>query len=315
MTTPRVLRTTPAGHIDTIERASIAIHQYERAAAARETARIAVPGGEVHLDIYPAEQPRGTVVFVGGLSAYALVYADFQHRLSERGWNVVALDLRGHGRSSGRRGDFTTTTVLEDLHGAAEYARDRFGGPLILMGSSLGGYYALVGANALEEFDYAVSHWIFLPNHPVTSKDARMKPVAMALNRIFPRARMSTKLVAKWEHVNDTAELRQRSFDDPLMVWKYSMRALAGGFSYAPSRPLTSLRCPHLVVIGEQDQMTPMAYTRSIFDMLEGDKELVTIPGAGHMGGLVEYQADMLDAVDGWLSRRVKAPAAATAGV
>lgn len=306
MEAPRVIHTTPAGHIDDIERASIALHQYERAAAARETARIEVPGGEVHLDVYPATgTPRGSVVFVGGLSACALLYADFQHRLSERGWNVVALDLRGHGRSSGRRGDFTTDMVLDDLRGAARYTRDRFGGPVALMGSSLGGYYALVGANALDEFDVAVSHWIFLPELPVTDKDARMKPVALALNRIAPSLRMSTKLIARWDHVADSADLRQRCFDDPLMAWKYSMRALAGGFMYQPPHPLTSLQRPHLVIIGERDQMTPMAYTRTIYDMLEGDKEFVTIPEAGHMGGLVEHQAEMLDAVDEYLGRRL----------
>lgn len=308
MTAPRVLRTTQPGHVDDIERASIALHRYERAAGSRSTARIAVDGGEVHLDVYAApddQGARGTVVFVGGLSAYALVYADFQHRLSERGWNVVALDLRGHGRSSGRRGDFTNATVLADLRGAAQYARERFGGPLILMGSSLGGYYSLIGANALEEFDLAISHWIFLPDYPVTRKDARIRPIALALNKIAPRFRLSTRLVAEWDHVNDTAELRQRCFDDPLMVWKYSVRALAGGLSYAPTRPLTSLRCPHLVLIGERDQMTPLAYTKKVYEMFDGDKELVVIPDAGHMGGLVEHQAEMLDAVDGWLTRRV----------
>jgi alpha-beta hydrolase superfamily lysophospholipase len=310
MTAPRVLRTTPTGHVDEIERASIALHRYEQAVAARDTARIAVPGGEVHLDIYPAPDTapvRGTVVFVGGLSAHALLYADFQHHLSERGWNVVALDVRGHGRSSGRRGDFTMEMVIEDMRATAAYARERFSGPLVLMGSSLGGFYALLGANAIEDFDLAVSHWIFLPQFPVTSKDARVKPVALLLNRLVPSLRISTKLVAEWDHVADSAILRQRCFDDPLMVWKYSVRALAGGIAYTPARPLTSLRCPHLVVIGTNDQMTPLAYTQRIFDMLEGDKKLVTIAGAGHMGGLVEHQDAMLNAVDGWLTERAKA--------
>ena len=95
------------------------------------------------------------------------------------------------------------------------------------------------------------------------------------------------------------------TFDDPLMAWKYSARALASGFRYSPSRPLTKLRIPHLVLLGERDPMTPFEYTRGIYAQLEGDKEWVTIPDAGHMGGLAEHQDEVLDAVDDFLGRRM----------
>jgi alpha-beta hydrolase superfamily lysophospholipase len=305
-----VLRTTEPGHIDEMERESIRLYEYEQAMPTRETARIVVPGGEVHLDVYPASTDapfKGTLTFVGGLSAHALQYATFLWRMSTRGWNVVALDVRGHGRSSGRRGDFTMEGLLDDVRGAIAYARQRFdyGGPMAFMGSSLGGYYSLVAANALEEIDIAVSHWIFDPNKAVTKKDARMRPVALVLNKIAPGIRLGTRGVANWDAVNESAEKRQRMYEDPLMTWRYSVRALAAGMTWAPSRPLNELRVPHLVVIGEEDQMTPAAYTREVFDWLVGDKTMRTIPHAGHMGGLSEHQEEMLDVVDGWLGERV----------
>ncbi|MBC7643844.1 MAG: alpha/beta fold hydrolase, partial [Thermoleophilia bacterium] len=299
--TTRIIANTELGHIADNERASIAIYEYGAAMPHRETARIALDeraaggGGEIHLDVYPARgsndtmlgsgKARGTVVFVGGLSAHALQYATFLSRLAGRGWNVVALDVRGHGRSSGRRGDFTMPMLLDDFRGMIAYATERFGGPVAFMGSSLGGYYGLVAANALDGIAVGVSHWIFDPATSVTKKDARMKPIALALNKVWPTLRMNTRGVANWDAVNESAELRARMYQDPLMTWKYTVRALAGGMTYSPRRPLNDLKVPHLVVIGAEDQMTPTQYTRKAFDDLQGDKTFTVIPKAGHMGG------------------------------
>jgi len=305
---PRVVSTTPTGEVSPDEAATIALHGWAEAIATRDTAFLEVgDGGRVHVDVYPAaaSTARGTVIFVGGLSNHALGSASFERALSDRGWNVVGVDLRGHGRSGGRRGDFTIPMVVEDLACAAAYARDRFGGEIALMGSSLGGFYALCGANAIDGITCAVSHWIYLPSVPITKKDARMRPVALLLDRLVPSARLPTKQVANWDGVCEDPELRQRCYDDPLMAWKYTARALASGFRYDPARPLTDLRVPQLVLIGEHDTMTPMPYTRSIYDQLRGDKEWVVIPGAGHMGGLVEHQGEVLDAVDEYLSRKL----------
>jgi pimeloyl-ACP methyl ester carboxylesterase len=304
---PHILSTTPTGEISGAEAATIALYGWEDAAAARDTARIGTKGGGyIHVDVYPATgEARGTVVFLGGLSNHALGYADFEWKLSQRGWNVVALDQRGHGRSSGKRGDFTISMVVEDIAAAGAYAKHRFGGPVALMGSSLGGFYALVGANAVEGFAATVSHWIYLPDEAMTKKDARMRPLALLLDRVAPKLGLSTKAVANWDGVCDDPEFKQKCYDDPMMVWKYSARALASAFRYKPEVPLTQLRTPQLVVIGDRDTMTPTSYTRGIYDQLVGDKEWKTIPDAGHMGGLVEHQDEMLDAVDDFLGRKV----------
>lgn len=312
---PRVMSTTPTGEVSADEAATIALYEFVDAAHARDTALLNVgPQDRVHVDVYPAtstdDHPiRGTVVFVGGLSNHALGSASFEHELSKRGWNVVGLDLRGHGRSSGRRGDFSITMMLEDVAAAGAYAKERFGKelPVAVMGSSLGGFYALCAANAIDGFACAISHWIYLPNEAITQKDARMRPIALLLDKLFPRLRLPTRSVANWDGVCEDAELRQRCFDDPLMVWRYSARALASGFRYAPARPLTELRIPHLVLIGERDTMTPMPYTKRIYEQLVGEKEWVVIPEAGHMGGLVEHQDEVLFAVDDFLARRCAA--------
>lgn len=295
------------GEVDVAEQPVVDLYGYGEAMRRRQPVRIDVGDAEIHLDVYPTDEgaARGSIVFIGGLSAHALQYGGFLAELSALGWNVVAPDVRGHGRSSGPRGDFTMDGMLRDIDGAIDYALDTFGGPLGLMGSSLGGFYALCAAGALTRVQAAVSHWIMLPDMPVTEKDRRMRPVANVLGRIVPGMRLSTKGLARWDHVSQDPAIRQRLYDDPLMVWKYTLRGLLSGMQYKPTPPITELRVPHLVVIGEEDQMTPLSYTREAFGKLSGDKQLVTIPGAGHMGGLVEFRDEMLAAVDGFFSQRL----------
>jgi alpha-beta hydrolase superfamily lysophospholipase len=318
-----VVREFATGTIDPAEAEVVRIHELEPSLARREAVQLRIEGTTdewVHVDAYPAVgEARGIVAFVGGLSAHALLYGGFLAELSERAWNVVAFDVRGHGRSSGRRGSFTLGGMVDDFRHTIAWAQQRFGTelPMLSMGSSLGGFYSQVASNAIPEIQAAVCHSMLLPELPVTSKDRRMRPIAKTLAKVAPHTRMSTKSIAKWEAVCDNEELRQRLYDDPMYVWKYEVQALVGFLTYAPERPLVELRCPTLLVIGETDGMTPHDYTRKVFDLLQGPKELAVIPGAGHMGGLVEHRAEVLDVVDGWLGRQVAAldgDAAAGAG-
>lgn len=287
---------------DPRERETIRLFELDEAILRRETTRARSGDAEIHLDIYPAETTsRGALVFVGGLSSHALMYAGFLDALSRRGIAVVALDLRGHGRSGGKRGDFTIATVLEDLETAASVAIERFGGPLAVMGSSLGGFFALAGANAIERFDAGISHWVMLPDMPLSARDRRLAPLSKALARVAPRFPISTRMLADWKQVAQDPAQRRRIMADPLMVWTYSARAIASGADYRPARPLTELRVPQLVIIGERDAMTPVDYTMRVFARLQGPKELAVVPGAGHMGGLAEHRPEVLDLVDHFL--------------
>jgi acylglycerol lipase len=89
--------------------------------------------------------PRGAVVLVHGLGDHAGRYGDLVHVLGSRGYSVFAYDLRGHGRSEGRRGDVDRFDIhLEDLDrmwaGAARLLPET---PLFLYGHSMGALVAI----------------------------------------------------------------------------------------------------------------------------------------------------------------------------
>jgi alpha-beta hydrolase superfamily lysophospholipase len=92
---------------------------------------------------------RATVALVHGLAEHAGRYATLAQVLNANGIELVAVDLRGHGNAPGRRVwiDRFDDYLLDAEALVAEAARN--GGPVFLMGHSMGG--AIAALHAIEQ--------------------------------------------------------------------------------------------------------------------------------------------------------------------
>src|SRR6202000_2628959 len=101
-------------------------------------------GLTLHVRSWPATGPRrGTAVLVHALGEHIDRYDHVARRLNALGFDVVGYDHRGHGRSPGQRGGMPADESLcDDLGRGLSAARERFAGPLVLVGHSLGGLIA-----------------------------------------------------------------------------------------------------------------------------------------------------------------------------
>jgi alpha-beta hydrolase superfamily lysophospholipase len=89
---------------------------------------------------WPCGDARGTIVIVHGLGEHIGRYAHVAARLNASGWRVVGYDQRGHGASPGGRGRIAAADdLLADLAAVIDVVRGEAGGPLVLLGHSLGG--------------------------------------------------------------------------------------------------------------------------------------------------------------------------------
>jgi len=89
---------------------------------------------------WPSADARGTIVIVHGLGEHIGRYAHVAARLNASRWSVVGYDQRGHGASAGERGRIAAhDDLLVDLAAVIDDVRGEAGGPLILLGHSLGG--------------------------------------------------------------------------------------------------------------------------------------------------------------------------------
>jgi alpha-beta hydrolase superfamily lysophospholipase len=100
-------------------------------------------------------RPRALIAVAHGLGEHSGRYAALAADLVAAGCTVVALDLPGHGATTGPRGDIPSWSLLRDravhamFNAAVGLPGDSEGLPRVLLGHSMGGVLAL---------DFALSH-------------------------------------------------------------------------------------------------------------------------------------------------------------
>lgn len=87
----------------------------------------------------PAREAIGTAFVVHGYGVDSASMFPWALALAEAGWRAVLVDLRGHGRSGGRR-VYLGTLEVEDLRGLRRHleAEGRVSGPFVVVGHSMG---------------------------------------------------------------------------------------------------------------------------------------------------------------------------------
>ena len=113
---------------------------------------------------------KAGVAIVHGFGHHAACFQDVAAHLNENGFNCYAVDLRGHGRSEGRRGHVASyEQTLDDVRLFLGRVRERSGvTPLVLFGHSMGALLAaLLAAEGSMEFRGLIlsSGLLRIPDH------------------------------------------------------------------------------------------------------------------------------------------------------
>lgn len=168
-----------------------------------------------------ARTRRGTVLIVHGLGEHSGRYAELAEHLNRWQWNALGFDLRGHGRSDGRRGGLQAADdLLVDLAGVIDVARESTAGPLILLGHSLGG---LIAARFVaESLAAAPAAWSRSLDGLVLSSPALdpglhlgQKLLLATIARALPNFAVNNGLQPQW--VSRDPQVVRAYIDDPLV--------------------------------------------------------------------------------------------------
>ena len=244
-------------------------------------------------------------MLVHGLGEYSGRYGHVARSLVERGFSVVGWDMRGHGRSTGTRGDMTNDEALvEDL--AVICARFRpQRAPLFLFAHSLGGQIALrfLEKNAtMCRGAVIASPWLRLAFNPPWWK-LLLARLAMHVRPSFIQARdiRSERLSRDAAHLASFPDLnlQHQSISARMYFW-----AIAGGeriFAEA-----ASVRTPILLLHGDNDPVTCHRATGDFFQRAgSADKTLRIFPGARHETHNELDRVQLLQEVGDWIAARL----------
>jgi acylglycerol lipase len=93
----------------------------------------------------PIGEPQAVVCLIHGLGEHSGRYEHFARFLTNSGYSLFSCDLRGHGKSEGRRGYSPGLDAFSsDISLLLEQAKERHPGtPLVLYGHSMGGMLVL----------------------------------------------------------------------------------------------------------------------------------------------------------------------------
>lgn len=92
----------------------------------------------------PEAPAKAVICLVHGLGEHSGRYGDVATYLNQAGYTVLAYDLRGHGRTEGKRGHATFDQFATDTMLLLQKATERYPGlPRFLYGHSLGGIIVL----------------------------------------------------------------------------------------------------------------------------------------------------------------------------
>jgi pimeloyl-ACP methyl ester carboxylesterase len=224
--------------------------------------RVEIPFGGKHLPAYlhlPRRPAKGEkvpcIISIGGMDGskenMVAIYGD---RFLTRGLAVLALDGPGQAESASR-GIFFTPTNFGDAglavhdwlsrHPAIDTDR------LAIRSSSFGSYFGTVAAAALGDRirGYAVTGVCQEPG----------------CHTIFNTASPTFK--ARFMYMSGFED--ETAFDE--FCQKIDLRP------FAPQ-----IKCPYMVIAGENDQLSPIEHTERLFELIKAPKRLVIYEGANH---------------------------------
>ena len=231
----------------------------------------------------PPGAPRAAVIFVHGLGDHSGVHPGVSETLVPLGISVTAPDLRGNGRSPGRRGHVDAWDLLrEDLrHLVARTRATAPDAPLFLAGFSLGG---LVVLDYVLHYADGVRGVVALA--PPLG-ELGVPPVLLALGRVVSRIwpRFSLRTGMDLSGLAREPQVVRDLLADPLFHRLGSARlstevtdTIAQVQAQAPRFPL-----PVLILHGGADRMVPAEGSRRFIARVhQVDKQLIEYPGAYH---------------------------------
>jgi alpha-beta hydrolase superfamily lysophospholipase len=262
----------------------------------------------VHVDIYEGNGP--VILFIPGMGCYAGIYGEFLEQFSSRGFTVIGIDLPGHGRSGGLRGRFCFSNVIEAVSDLAAYAEARFNDRIGLMGTSLGGTYALYAALHESRIRAVLCHNamdittdLHVPTRfPILTRFmiSCMRPAA----RLISWLPIPLRVLVDWSKVIDDPALMATLLRDPLMVWTYTLGSWASFLDYAPKTNLNRMETPVKIVVGMNDRLFPPEFCRSLSRRIGRNGAIFEVIPGGHALPLESLPALIHVAAD-WFEQKL----------
>jgi acylglycerol lipase len=249
-----------------------------------------------------AEQ-KGVICLIHGLGEHSGRYANWGNLLNKAGYDLLTCDLRGHGKSEGKRGHVSSfDDYLNDTDLLLKEAEGRCSGvPCFLYGHSLGGiivaYYVLRKKPKLQGVIVTA-----LSNKTSLQEQKIKVLLSKILGALIPKMTLSSGLIPAT--ISRDPEVVTRYINDPLVHHQVTV-GWGKGALYAISwidQHASEWTLPVLFMHGEKDVLGIADGSREFASKIKGDCTLKIWPDLFHeihnepeKGQVFEYLQNWLD--------------------
>ena len=227
------------------------------------------------LDLPDGDQPRAYALFAHCFTCnknYNAI-AGISHALARTGIAVLRFDFTGLGESEGDFADTNFSSNVEDLVAAADFLRDEYEAPRLLIGHSLGGAAVLQGAARIPSSRAVVT--LAAPSAP----SYLVRSLGRATEAIEARGEAEVTIGGQ------TFKIKKQFLDDLEHV--------------AMQETIRSLNRALLVLHSPADQVVDIDSAARIFQAARYPKSFISLDGADHLlseRGDAEYAASLIAA-------------------
>ncbi len=250
--------------------------------------------------------PRGLILLIHGFGDHSHRYEHVAEWMNNHGYGFMAIDLWGHGRSDGKKGDIPSfRLLLQSVETLVQQAGSLFPGiPQVLYGHSLGGNVVLnycLSAETKPAAMVVTSPWLQLAFKPspalrfISNLFLRFAPGTLIRNPLNS-AHLSRNPQIGIDYVNDPFVHRKVTPRVPVIIEEMGKNVIN------KSKEIT---IPVLLMHGTGDMITSHEASHELADK---NRDFITFrlwPGGYHELHNESEQAEVLSCITDWLNNKL----------
>jgi alpha-beta hydrolase superfamily lysophospholipase len=252
-------------------------------ALAREGTIASADGTKLSYRAWPKAGAEVTFAVVHGLGDHARRYERFAQAMTRYGFGTFAVDLRGHGKSEGRRGHVDRwSRWTDDVAAFVTYVEGIAGGEVVPLGHSFGG--AALLSTVLEHKVPSAKR--FIVSSPALKLKVQVPALKLTLgkaaSKILPKLTLSNEVDAKT--LSRIPEVVEAYRSDPLVHNKISLR-MYSEWTDACKRIFQhagEIKLPFLILAGTDDQLIDPEGSKELHSLTSSVSELRLLEGRYH---------------------------------
>ncbi len=267
------------------------------------------------LTLPPGPGPHPVLVITHGAGEFKENYLELSEHLAAAGVAGLALDMHGHGESGGKRYQIEMREWVADIRAACDF----IGIHPQLDANRIGAFGLSSGGTAILEAAVVEPRLKALVTLDATVMDTLPFGISLLMHtlsflgrikRLVTGSDLKISLVSMLDGLElaSDPDINKKLQKDPGKLrafMEFPLPGAAQAFLVNTIKRVPQIRIPTLVIWGEDDKLDPISTAKKLHERLTCEKELVIVPGNGHVGHLDRNRQEVFDLTAKWLVKHL----------